>query len=141
MFQLQFGTPLNTKVASSQDINPDRVFHDLIATGIFRRMIEVAGSDTSFDTALRLCTVRDPTERAISAFNYLCSTHDIASPWLLRERLRLSATTSFDWDKHSRTPDGFQRFLEYTQIECAAENENIVNTHWRPQTQGNRVWN
>jgi hypothetical protein len=134
MFQLQFGTPLNTKVASSQDINPDRVFHDLIETGIFRRMIEVEGSDTAFDTALRLCTVRDPTKRGISAFNYLCSTHDIASPWLLRERLRLSATTGFDWDKHSRTPDGFQRFLEYTQIECAAENGNIVNTHWRPQT-------
>lgn len=136
LFELQFGVPLTVAADAAWDINPDAVSHLTFEAGVFRRPFDFEGGTTAlFETSLRLATVRHPSTRALSAFLYLCKSQELQSTWFVNERLRLSALTGFDWTRHSRTPDGFVRFLDYVAASAeAARNGGLsVNSHWRAQ--------
>lgn len=136
LFALEFGVPFTTGLTSPKDLNPDTAVHQLREAHVFRSILAHRGiKDIETDLAERFTftVVRDPAQRALSAFHYLCESHDQASEKFLRDRLRLSAVTAFDWTKHARTLDGFGRFLEFVKIETETEGVVPVNPHWRPQ--------
>ncbi|NBE06539.1 sulfotransferase family 2 domain-containing protein [Paragemmobacter ruber] len=134
LFQIEFGTPLTTAWDVPQDINPDSVVHNLQGpSGVLRALIALPDPIETLGRSLRLVTVRHPVARAVSAFEYLCRSHDLAHSWFAQDRLRLNAVTGFDWTTDPRTATGFLKFLDYIQWMQAEGGRTSVNSHWRPQ--------
>lgn len=136
LFEMEFGVPLTVAHDSTTDINTDTIAHLSLGADLFRTPLEIADGTAQMAQALRLATVRDPGRRAVSSFLYICRTQDQRSGWMVQDRLRLSALTGFDWNRHPRTRDGFLRFLDYVDYAHtdAEGGGRPVNTHWMRQT-------
>lgn len=136
LFALEFGVRFTAHLTSGKDHNPDTALHQMREAHVFEPVLnlpdvtDIAGFLSETPT---FTVVRDPAQRVLSAFFYLCSSDKQGSEKFLRDRIRLSALTGFDWTVHSRTPEGFRRFLEFIAIETENENVVAVNNHWRPQ--------
>lgn len=134
LFQLEFGVPLTVAWDVSDDINSDAVAHRLQGpSGILRPAALIADPLNRLAGSLRLTTVRHPLDRALSAFEYLCKSHDLRHSWFVQDRLRMNAMVGFDWDRHPRTAEGFSRFLDYAGQTIATAGAQAVDPHWRPQ--------
>jgi hypothetical protein len=134
LFQMEFGVPLTVAWDVPHDINPDGVVHSLQGpAGIFRPAIALPAPLAGLEGALRLATVRHPVSRAISAFEYICKSHDLRHSWFAQDRLRMNAMVGFDWTADTRTARGFLRFLDYIAQMQAEVGRFEVNPHWRPQ--------
>lgn len=134
LFRLEFGVPLSVAWDVSDDINSDAVAHRLQGpSGILRQAAQIAEPMERLDAALRLTTVRHPLDRALSAFDYLCRSHELRHVWFVQDRLRMNALVGFDWDRHPRTAEGFARFLDYAAQIIALAGPQAVDPHWRPQ--------
>lgn len=134
LFQLEFGVPLTVAWDVPDDINSDAVAHRLQgASGILRPALVVPDAEDRLAGALRLTTVRHPLERALSAFDYICRSHDLRHVWFVQDRLRMNAMVGFDWDRHPRTAEGLARFLAYVEQSVAESGAQSVDPHWRPQ--------
>lgn len=136
LFQLEFGVPLTVAWDVADDINSDAVAHRLQGpSGILRQAAQIANPVARLGTALRLTTVRHPVTRALSAFDYLCRSHELRHVWFVQERLRMNALVGFDWDRHPRTADGLARFLDYIHQHAAISGPQALDPHWRPQVE------
>lgn len=136
LFQLHFGAPLNVGLQTPADPNPDTAAHRLRDAHVFRSLLDHEGVEDvaeTLATTFTFAVVRHPAKRALSAFRYICQANDAGSEKFLRDRLRLSALTGFDWGKHPGTQDGFIRFLNFIKSETPNAAITPVNTHWRPQ--------
>lgn len=136
LFRLSFGHELSVKVSDPRDINPDGSIHRTMWAGVFRPL-HLRHDVDDLPHYLRhtryLSIVRNPADRAVSAFRYICRSHAEAHKQFADERIRMTAMTGFDWDKHCLTPGGFNRFLEYVQISCDSCAGRLVNNHFAPQ--------
>lgn len=136
LFELEFGVPLTASAGSLTDMNRDGAVHHTIEAGVFRALHQRADIDSMtayLRGTLRIATVRHPTDRAWSAFRYLCRSQDLAHPQFAQDRIRLCATTGFDWTRHARSRDGFLLFLDYVALGLSESGGMPVNNHWRPQ--------
>lgn len=134
LFQLEFGVPLTVAWDVTDDINSDGVAHRLQGpSGILRQAAQIADPMARLAGALRLTTVRHPLDRALSAFDYLCRSHDLRHVWFVQDRLRMNALVGFDWDRHPRTAEGLSRFLDYVDQHAAIAGPQAIDPHWRPQ--------
>ncbi|WP_238368588.1 sulfotransferase family 2 domain-containing protein [Mesobacterium pallidum] len=137
LFHLEFGLPLralvqdlggmNTDSAAAHRLAEARVFSMLGARGDGRDPAEVLAG------ALRLTTIRHPLDRAVSSFLYLCRAQELQSPLFADDRLRMGATTGFDWGAHPFTLTGFERFLDYVAAELPHHDARPLDSHFRPQ--------
>lgn len=133
LFELEFGCPFTARVTLPGDLNPDAAAQQLASADVFRPLSGFPRGLDAIDGALRLATVRHPTSRVVSAFNYICQTHDAAHPWFHRERLRMNAVVGFDWTADCRTPTGLVKFLRYIDRSLQGASPQAMNSHWRPQ--------
>lgn len=135
LFELEFGVPLTVEVTPPADINTDAIAHMAYDADVLRTPLEVRRGIARLEKALRLATTRDPAARAVSGFLYICRTQDQRAMWMVQDRLRLSALTGFDWQRHPRTLNGFLRFLDYVEAahEAHLAGGRPVNTHWQAQ--------
>ncbi|TAN50965.1 MAG: hypothetical protein EPN21_07755, partial [Methylococcaceae bacterium] len=136
LFEAEFGCQLSAHFEAPFDINPSAVVHQLAETQVFMRAIYVplsAADILGLHPARRIAVVRDPLERAISAFLYFCKSDELKKSWFLGDRLRINAIMQFDWNTMPYTPEGFKRFLQYIQHETARLGHWRIDAHWRPQ--------
>lgn len=132
LFRIEFGSALSVHWQPEWDINPDGVAHHLQgASGIFRSLVAIDDARGALDRALRLTTVRHPVDRVLSAFDYLCRSHELRHGWFVDDRLRMNAVLGFDWDRDPRTARGFEMFLNY--VLWARDTVGWLDPHWRPQ--------
>lgn len=132
LFELEFGVPLTVEYISQLDINPDNVAHRLVNAGVFRSLLNIPRGHQLLPDCLRLTTVRSPEKRAISAFLYLCRSHELRHSWFVNERLKMNAVVEFDWSKDFKTERGFEKFLDYIDATIQCSGADTVNPHWRP---------
>ncbi|KIC38002.1 sulfotransferase family 2 domain-containing protein [Leisingera sp. ANG-M7] len=132
LFELEFGIPLTARFASATDINPDATSHRLTEAGLFQPLIAFPRGHRLLPDTLQLTTVRNPERRALSAFLYLCVSHDRNHPWFVDERLRMNAMVRFDWNNDIRTAAGFEKFLDYVAQTIEQAGPDSVDPHWRP---------
>ena len=137
LFRAEFGCDLTVKVTPKHDINPAAEVHMLAEYGVFSRALwqGLSAQNLLGDAGPpeRICVVRDPHARAVSAFLYLCQSQAVASQWFASDRIRMNAVTGFDWERDANTEDGFLRFLDYIAWQIETEGPDMVNAHWRPQ--------
>ncbi|AKO95666.1 MULTISPECIES: sulfotransferase family 2 domain-containing protein [Marinovum] len=136
LFALEFGVPFSVKLLTTADHNPDTALHQMRAAHVFEPVLNLPGIENFPDflaNTFSFTVVREPARRVLSSFRYICQSNEKQSEKLLRDRIRLSAVTGFDWDRHPGTVDGFQRFLEFILVESRQEKLVPVNNHWRPQ--------
>lgn len=136
LFAIEFGVPFSVKLKTTKDHNPDTALHQMREAHVFEPVLnlpDVADVPAFLEKTLSFTVVRDPAARVLSSFHYLCQSNEAESEKFLRDRIRLSALTGFDWGTHPRTVDGFRRFLEYIVAESEQEGVMHVNNHWRPQ--------
>lgn len=134
LFQIEFGVPLTTAWNVPHDINPDSVVHNLQGNaGVLRAALVLPMPLEKLSNALRMTTVRNPISRAISAFEYLCKSHDLAHSWFAQDRLRMNAVAGFNWMVDPRTATGFLKFLDYLQWSQEHLALADINPHWRAQ--------
>jgi hypothetical protein len=137
LFRAEYGCELTVAVTPLHDVNPQPEVHMLAEHGVFSRaiLLGMTASDMLHDrfAGERICVVRDPFARAVSAFRYLGYSHEQKSRWFARHRFRMNALMQFDWDKHCGTRDGFVRFLEYVQWQLDNDPEHEIDGHWKPQ--------
>ena len=138
LFHLEFGVPLTVSFLSPTDINPDAVSHALTRSGVFRTLPNLRGGLNFLPQTLRLAIARHPVARALSSFTYICQTDVESSPWLVGERLRMNATTGFDWSKDRFTHDGFIKFLTHLSRIDPSQGGVIDDPHLRPQVRNVR---
>ncbi|MEX0320083.1 MAG: sulfotransferase family 2 domain-containing protein [Ruegeria sp.] len=137
LFQAEFGCDLTVDVTPLHDINPSASVHMIADHDVFSRALlrgmaaqELSGPQGPEE---RVCIVRNPLSRAVSAYRYLCKSHHMASRWFARDRFRMNAVTGFDWGHHTDTEEGFVRFLDYVAWQVNTEGADKVNAHWCPQ--------
>ncbi|GAB1364534.1 hypothetical protein MASR1M32_37700 [Rhodobacter sp.] len=135
LFQLEFGQPLTTDVNDPNDLNGDAATTRLLDTGLFARAYEVADPAATLAGALRITTVRDPALRAVSAFKHLCRAHSRSDIPFYAERLHISAVTGLDWAKDSYRGAGLERFLTFIDWAYTSGRTDLVDPHWRRQTE------
>lgn len=137
LFRAEFGCDLSVAVRPLHDVNPSAEVHMLADEGVFSRAIlrGLTASDLLSEGTVgeRICVVRDPYARAVSAFRYLCFSHREQSRWFAKHRFRMNALTRFDWESHSDTREGFIRFLDYVRYQLETDPAHEVDAHWRPQ--------
>jgi hypothetical protein len=137
LFEIEFGTKFSFKTTPLDDINPSHEFHMLANSRVFGRALEYGLSLPALIAdpryGVRIALVRNPYSRAVSAWRYLCLSHEKKSRWLELERLRLMAICGFDWDVHPNTAYGYNLFLDYIEAEIANVGADNINEHWRPQ--------
>ncbi|WP_347311280.1 sulfotransferase family 2 domain-containing protein [Defluviimonas sp. SAOS-178_SWC] len=134
LFELEFGAPLTVHWNVRHDINPDSVVHYLQGeTGVLRAAVALSTPFATLDAALRLTTVRHPLTRAVSAFEYLCKSNDLAHDWFAADRLRMNALLGFNWESDARSARGFSMFLDYIMWTGESLGNLAINPHWRPQ--------
>lgn len=139
LFRLEFGVPLTAEWDVPGDINSDAVVHHLQGpAGILRPALAIPEAAARLAAALRITTVRHPLDRALSAFDYLCRSHELRHGWFAADRLRMNALVGFDWSRHPRTEQGFARFLDYVACIRAQAGAAAVDPHWRPQIENVR---
>lgn len=134
LFALEFGQPLSAEIADP--FEQDTITHRLAEARLLARLPEhpdVTDAQASLAQCLRLTTVRHPASRALSGYFYICRAQQAGSEAFARHRLRMTALVGFDWARHTGTPDGFLRFLDW----IGAEEELggwMADAHFRPQT-------
>jgi Sulfotransferase family len=138
LFHLEFGAPVTVHFEPPRDINPDGIAHAMQRAGVFRSISNLPKGLKTLREALRLVTARHPSSRAVSSFRYLCLSDELASPWLLAERLRLNALTGFDWAVDRHTHRGFLKFLDYVEATSNQPGQLRDNPHIRPQVRNVR---
>lgn len=137
LFRLEFGVELTVRFQSPTDINPDAVVHQLPDNAVFSRALYLglSAKDIAEHSGIeRLCIVRNPYDRAVSAFTYFCKSNELAKSWFLGDRLRINATVGFDWQTMPYTVAGFRRFLRYIELERERVGVHALDGHWRPQS-------
>lgn len=136
LFHLTTGHPLTAHLQQVSGMNPDQAAHELHRTQVFCSLL--ARGDRSkpasiLQETLKLATVRNPLDRAISGFRYLCQADAQGMMQFYTDRVRMSALTGFDWTRHRDTAEGFERFLDYLRIELVHHADRPVDSHFRPQ--------
>jgi len=132
LFELEFGHRLSAHFDAPVDINPSAIVHQLAEHGVFGRALKLGlGLDDLLALdAERLVIVRNPYDRALSAYRYFCQSDARASGWFLGPRLRANAMVGFDWDSMPGTLEGFRRFLAYLEAEVDARGPWALDPHW-----------
>ncbi|MBB5514294.1 hypothetical protein FHS89_000292 [Rubricella aquisinus] len=137
LFHIEFGYPLSVTARRKGDINPNVAMHALVTTGLFR-----AASDPRVNFAavmekrpISVVSLRHPSQRALSAFRYICRADAEGADQFLAERLRMTALHGFDWTRDPGTADGFARFLDFVGAEIAHRPNEQINPHYAPQVQ------
>lgn len=133
LFELEFGAPLTVEAKLEHDINPDALSHFIQNADVFRLLVDFEAGPVILDSALRLTTVRDPKDRALSSFQYLCESHHRQHQWFAADRVRMNAVVGFNWNTEPDTEKGFGKFLEFIAHEMQFGGTDAVNPHWRPQ--------
>lgn len=139
LFRAEFGSEMTTEVLPLHDINPSAAIHVLTEHRVFTNALQMGLSARQIlgtkGPKERICVLRDPMARAVSAYRYLCKSHVEKSRWFSGDRFRMNAVTGFDWNQHTGTLDGFHRFLDYIAWQIDAEGVEQVDGHWRPQVE------
>ncbi|MBD3765094.1 MAG: sulfotransferase family 2 domain-containing protein [Rhodobacterales bacterium] len=138
LFRLEFGCTNSAGVDDPGDLNRHAEAHRTVQAGVFRSLHQrddIPSLTDYLDRTLRIATVRHPTTRAWSSFRYLCRSHAERHAQFSRDRIRLCATTGFDWARDPLTRGGFERFMDYIALEVAANGTLQPDNHWRPQWQ------
>jgi hypothetical protein len=137
LFRAEFDCELTVNVTPRSDINPSAQVHMLTEHRLFSRALllgisapDLLGAEGPQE---RICVVRDPFARAISAFRYLCRSHILGSRWFAFDRFRMNAVSKFNWERDVDTERGFIIFLEYVAWQIDADGPEAVNAHWQPQ--------
>lgn len=138
LFELEYGTPFTCHVdhAETGNQHPEFALFQLPQAGLWANAIQAGdklGQFLNFP-GLSLATVRNPFDRALSGFRYLCRSHRLGDRRFLAERLRLNALARFDWSRDGDTPAGFARFLGYLRDSAAAQGADSLDPHWMPQS-------
>ena len=138
LFRVEFGCDMNVSVTPESDINPAAAIHMLADSRVFARALHRGMSLPDLLGAKgpkeRICVVRDPMARAVSAFRYFCRSDALKSRWFAADRFRINAALGFDWTRHPDTNEGFRLFLRYIAQEAEQLGEDMLDGHWRPQT-------
>ena len=113
LFQIEFGAPLTVKVADPGNASEDTATRYLNDGGVLMDVSRSYGEPDVLSHGLRITTVREPMDRALSSFAYLQQSHETQSRQFARLRIRLNASYRFDWDRHPGTAEGFERFLDF----------------------------
>ncbi len=137
LFRAEFGTRLGVSVTPESDINPAAAIHMLADNRVFARALhrglslpDLLGAQGPKE---RICVVREPMARVVSAFRYFCRSDTLHSRWFAGDRFRINAALGFDWARHPGTAEGLHRFLRYIAQELDQVGADHVNGHWRPQ--------
>lgn len=137
LFEVEFQTRLTVKTTPEDDINPSHEFHLLANARVFGRALEYGYSLPNLlnqsDFGERIAVCRNPYDRALSAYRYICLSHSQKSRWFELERVRMVAAHGFDWDVHTNSSHGFDLFLQYIEHEIETVGVNNLDEHWRPQ--------
>ncbi|QDL94702.1 transposase (plasmid) [Paroceanicella profunda] len=137
LFRAEFGCDMTVQATPAHDINPAAALHMLVEHGVFTRAAWQGLSAPDLLGARgpgeRICVVREPFDRAVSGFRYLCRSHRARSLWFARDRFRMNAALGFDWSRHPDTAEGFRLFLRYIAWQVETEGRDAVDAHWRPQ--------
>jgi hypothetical protein len=137
LFELDHGHSFQGHVAPSETGNqhPHFALFAQVGTGLLDTALNRTESWQAFRDfpGLRLATVRNPYQRAVSGFRYLCRSHEVGDRRFLPERLRLMALTGFDFERDHGTVQGFDRFLRYIQDFADTFGADAVDPHWRSQ--------
>lgn len=136
LFWAEFGASLTTSLIEADNAHEDSLPHRLTNMNVFRfvhQRSDINWLPGYLGEATYLTTVRHPVTRLVSAFNYLCRSHDLSISQFAGDRVRLSALTGFDWTTHAGTTEGFTRFLDYIDYSLANNTSLMVESHWAPQ--------
>ncbi|MFN4057757.1 MAG: sulfotransferase family 2 domain-containing protein [Roseinatronobacter sp.] len=137
MFELEHGVPFTARVdpAETGNQHPDFALFAQVGAGLLVTALNYYPTVPAFNNfpGLRLATVRNPYQRAISGFHYLCRSHRIGDRRFLNERLRMMALAGLNFETMSHTAQGFARFLGYVRDYAATFGADAVDPHWRAQ--------
>lgn len=137
LFEIEYGCRFTAQVdpAMTGNQHPDFAVFQLPHSGLLANAIEAGDSVEDIDTfaGLSLATVRNPWTRILSAFFYLCRSHEIGDKRFLAERIRLNALCRFDWDADRNTATGFAKFVDYIDIMTKELGVDSLDAHWLPQ--------
>jgi hypothetical protein len=137
LYELEHGQPFSAQVATGETGNqhPDFALFAQVGAGLLGTALDYTPDWDAFCDfpGLRLATVRNPYQQALSGFRYLCRSHRMGDRRFLPERLRVMAMTGMDFERDSNTEQGFARFLAYLRDYAASFGAEAVDPHWRPQ--------
>lgn len=135
LFELEFGVPFQAALSTKVNQHPDFALFQTCIAGVLANVAQRELSLQAFQDmpALRLATVRNPFDRALSGFFYLCRSQTVGDQRFLTERIRIQAMTQFDWTLDPNTPHGFVKFLSYVAQMQAQGDPMLVDAHWLPQ--------
>lgn len=137
LFEIEFGGPFTCRVdpSSSGNQHPDFALFQLADAGLLSNAFGAGDGmkDIEDFPGLSLATVRDPWTRIVSAFLYLCRSHELGDTRFLAERIRLNALCRFDWNADRNTAVGFRKFAEYIDLITREFGPDMLDAHWLPQ--------
>lgn len=136
LFHIEFGVANTVRLDDPEDLNSNSETHRAVDANVFRLLAQRSDLESLtdyLDNAVRIAMVRNPLDRVWSAFRYLCRSNDMAHPQFAADRLRMSALVGFDWQRHSYTGSGFERFLDYVRMSLQDPATVPRNNHWAPQ--------
>ena len=134
LFYCEFGVIPTSKIGQHELVSGlGNMIHKLPDSRLARRLLYTPKSFPALSKAIRLAIVRDPIERAISGFNWLCKSQEDGSEMFSDLRLELSGTTNFDWRDDMYTTNGFSKFLDFIELEKEQFGSDSINNHFRPQ--------
>ncbi|MBL4571458.1 MAG: sulfotransferase family 2 domain-containing protein [Gammaproteobacteria bacterium] len=136
LFEIEFGVSLKTTFVTPENLSSEAM-HQTINAGVFRALhlrSDIDSFASYFENAIKIAMVRNPTTRAWSSFRYLCKSNDVGSPQFVKERIRLTASVRFDWERDPYTKVGFAKFLDYVELSLTNGSSGYnLDGHWRPQ--------
>ncbi len=137
LFEIEYGCPFTAALdqAGSGNLHPDFALFQLVSAGLLSTLSKLGDPIEEIDAfpGLSLATVRNPWTRIVSAFFYLCRSHEVGDRRFLPERIRLNALCQFDWEKDTNTVRGFEKFVDYIDIVARDLGPDALDAHWLPQ--------
>ena len=134
LFELTFGCRLSAALDEGVAEWADQSPQNLGKGQIFYQLAEFENCLEAMDKAFRFSVVRNPFERAVSSFHFICFTQEKAFRHFYADRLRMNVM-GFDWDADPYTTKGFIKFLDYAEQEASMDRKEgrLADPHFRPQ--------
>lgn len=134
LFELTFGHRLSAALDEGVANWVDQPAQNLGQGQLFYQLAEFENSLAAMDLAFRFSVVRNPYDRAVSAFHFVCFSQDKAMRHFYTDRLRMNVL-GFDWDTDPYTEQGFEKFMNYVEFEAhdTRTSGRLPDPHFRPQ--------
>lgn len=133
LHRFEFDCEITTPVQVGDNTSDDMAPHLLDVAGVFMSPLQTHHAPEVLTNALRFTLVRNPVQRAVSGFRYLCRSHETASRHLAPTRLRISAATGLDWNAEANTAVGLEKMVRFVEASLDVKRMQL-DGHIAPQT-------